>query len=108
MTPSAVDSRLAASTHSTLEKAQAKLSQDEREVESNMQRQLLKQLSSIRYNQPTSTHVNRAKKREKLPLGASYTFVGMRGEVGLPVHEDNEEIQAGVHRTRFHQFYCTV
>ncbi len=108
MTPSAVDSRLVACTHSALEKAQAKLSQDEREVESDMQRQLLKQLSSIRYNQPTSTHVNRAKKREKLPLGASYTCVGMRGEVGLPVHEDNEEIQAGVHRTHLHQFYCTV
>jgi hypothetical protein len=89
-----------------LEKALAKLPQDEREVESDMQRQLLKQLSSMRYNQPTTTHANRPKKKEKLPPGASYTCVGMRGEVGLPVDDTDEEMQAGVcHTWYLNQMY---
>jgi hypothetical protein len=90
----------------SLEKALAKLPEEERDVESNVQRQLLQQLSAMRYNQPATTHANRPKKKEKLPPGASYTCVGIGGEVGLPVDEDEEDIEAGVFLLWNHT--CTV
>jgi hypothetical protein len=59
----------------SLEKALARLPKEveEREVESRVQMELLKTLSSMRYNPPATKHAQRPKKSQKLPAGASYT-----------------------------------
>jgi hypothetical protein len=46
----------------------------------------------MRYNQPTTCQTNRPIKNEKLPTGATDICLGMRGEVGLPVDEGDEEM----------------
>jgi hypothetical protein len=73
------------------ERGLSKLPKDNREVESNVQKQLLEKLSSMRYNQPANKHAKRPSKKDKLPAGASYTCLpGMVGVVGLPIDEQRE------------------
>jgi hypothetical protein len=57
----------------SLEKALSKLPAEERDVETDVQRQLLKKLDEMRYSAPATTHAKRPKKSEKLPAGAAYT-----------------------------------
>lgn len=59
----------------SLEKALARLPKEleEREVETRVQMELLKTLTSMRYNPPPTKHAQRPKKSQKLPPGASYT-----------------------------------
>jgi hypothetical protein len=57
----------------SLERALSKLPAEPVEVESAVQRQLLKKLNNMRYHTPPNTHAGRPKKKEKLPAGASYT-----------------------------------
>ncbi len=42
-----------------------------------------------------------------MPPGASYTC-GNEGEVGLPVDEDDEEIEAGVYLLKPNIHYCII
>jgi hypothetical protein len=73
------------------ERALAKLPAENRDVVSNVQKQLIQQLSSMRYQQVSTTHANRPKKKEKLPAGAAYTCVGDReGTVCMAVDPDEE------------------
>jgi hypothetical protein len=79
-----------------VQKVLAKLPQEDQEVESNVQRQLLQKLNSMRYNQPTQAQVTRPRKKDKLPAGASYTCLpGQQDEVCLP-GEDEEEMAVQV------------
>jgi hypothetical protein len=54
-------------------KALSKLPKENREVESEVQQQLINQLSDLRHNPPATTRAGRPKKNEKLPAGSSYT-----------------------------------
>jgi hypothetical protein len=54
-------------------KVLSKLPQEQREVDTAVQGQLLKRLSDMRYNPPPTTQAKRPRKKEKLPPGASYT-----------------------------------
>jgi hypothetical protein len=76
----------------SLEKALSKLPQEEREIESAVQLQVLKKLESMRYEQPATSAATRPRQKDKLPAGASYTCLpGQQGEIGLPVQVDEEE-----------------
>jgi hypothetical protein len=58
----------------SLEEALSKLPAEERDVETDIQRQLWKKLDEMHYSTPAITHAKRPKKSEKLPAGADYTY----------------------------------
>jgi hypothetical protein len=70
----------------------AKLPQDQRQVDSDVQQQLLNKLSSIRYSPGPSTKAPRPKKKDKLPAGSSYTCTPEGGEVNAP--DDEAELDS--------------
>lgn len=74
----------------SLERALSKLPEEDREVETEVQRQLLKRLSDMRYNPPPTTAAPRPSKKDKLPPGASYTCSRGKEKVGLPVGSDTD------------------
>jgi hypothetical protein len=55
------------------DKVLSKFPKEQREVDTVMQRQLLKRLNDLRYKPPPTTSAKRPKNKEKLPPGASYT-----------------------------------
>ncbi len=79
----------------SLQKALSKLPQEEREVESNMQQQLLNKLNNMRYSQPAPAQAPHPRK-DRLPAGASYTCLpGQQDEVCMP-GECEEEMMVEV------------
>ncbi len=70
----------------SLERATSKMSTevDDRQVESDVQRELLRTLNSMLHNQLANKHAQRPKQKDKLPAGASYTCsASAAGEVVL-------------------------
>lgn len=55
------------------DKVLCKLPEENAVVESQIQQQLLERLKDLRYNVPGNVRTARAKKKDKLPAGASYT-----------------------------------
>jgi hypothetical protein len=77
----------------SLEKALPK-ELEEREVETRVQMELLKTLTSMRYNLPATKHAQRPKKSQKLPPGASYTCkVQEKPNKIVEVEEEAEEAE---------------
>jgi hypothetical protein len=69
----------------------SRLPEQDKEVETQVQKELLKKLENMRYNQPASAQANRPKKKEKLPAGASYTCLpGRKPQVGVAVNVELE------------------
>lgn len=71
------------------ERVLSKLPKEQRNVDSDVQQQLLNKLSSIRYSPGPTTKAPRPKKKDKLPAGASYTCSAEGGMVVLPDDEDD-------------------
>jgi hypothetical protein len=72
------------------ERVLSKLPKEQREVDSQVQQQLLNKLSSIRYSPGPSSKAPRPKKKDRLPAGASYTCTPEGAVVGLPDDEDED------------------
>ncbi len=70
----------------SIDRALSKLPKDTREVESEVQQQLINQLSDLRHNPPATTRAGRPKKNEKLPTSSSYTC--------HVVEEDEDDVEA--------------
>jgi hypothetical protein len=69
----------------------SRLPEEDKEVETQVQQELLKKLQDMRYNQPSSAQADWQKKKEKLPAGASYTcLLGRKPQVGVAVNVDLE------------------
>lgn len=85
-----------------LEAALSRLPKEDRGDLTSIQSQLLKQLSTMRYEPRATTHAQRPKKKEKLPAGASWTCPASgdeeEGVVTLPVDVDKEieDVEAAV------------
>lgn len=77
-----------------MERALSSLPKDDVEVETEVQRQLLKRLSDMRYNPPPTTQAARPRKADKLPPGASYTVSGGKGRVSLAGNASDAEGEA--------------
>jgi hypothetical protein len=72
-----------------LERVLSKLLEEQRNMDFDIQQQLLNKLSSIRYSPGPTTKVPRPKKKDKLPAGAPYTCSAEGGVVVLPDDEDD-------------------
>jgi hypothetical protein len=77
----------------SVERATSKLPKelDERQVETSMQRELLKTLNDMRFNPPPTKHAQRPKKMQKLPAGDSYTCTVTSAREQDSEEEEEEE-----------------
>ena len=75
----------------SVERATSKLPADvdDRQVESDVQRELLRTLSNMRHNQPANKHAQRPKQKTKLPAGASYTCSASAATVPITIAVTN-------------------
>jgi hypothetical protein len=74
-----------------VERALSRLPDEDPEVETHVQQQLLNKLHEMRFNPGPTTHAKRPAKKDKLPPGASYTCTAEGGRVGLLVGSGDAE-----------------
>jgi hypothetical protein len=72
------------------ERVLSKLPKEQREVDTDIQQQLLNRLNLMRYSPGPNTKAPRPKKKDKLPAGASYTCTPEGAVVALPDDGDVE------------------
>jgi len=75
----------------SVDRALSRLPPEEREVESDVQRQLIQQLSTMRYGNPQQVRAPRPSKKQKLPAGATYTCVSNEGDFTVTPAVDPDE-----------------
>ena len=74
----------------SLDRALGKFPAERPNVDDQIQEQLLERLNALRYNPRPNAQTTRARKKDKLPAGASYTCAAGEGVVHGPLDADKE------------------